>query len=157
MKTLPLALSAALLALSFTAPALAADSDSSGTGSTLPVTSPVDEDLQRFEDECRSRFNFGQGDLQGQGALLFKIRECVNQLQQEKRTAEKREKERERLRLREEREAVRRANISARMRHGFEASAERNALRLRGQGRSTTQSRDPKVYLKIRRSLRSTQ
>jgi len=95
-------------------------------------------------------FPFGQGDLEG--ALLFRLRECIVDKQHAKQIADDRAQELKRLSDRSEREKHRRETILVTRRRGYQDVLRKRMTRLGEQGGKST--RTGASYEKVRRSLR---
>lgn len=92
---------------------------------------PEEIQYQQWDTECRAVLPYGQGDLEA--ALLFKLRQCINQKQDAKRIADQRAYELDRLSNRSVREDARRAEIQKRMR-GSSIPLTQTLSRRTGQG-----------------------
>ncbi|MDD5751823.1 MAG: hypothetical protein PHS73_04890 [Candidatus Peribacteraceae bacterium] len=123
MRPTPLLLSFCLLASALPASLLAAE--------TIPDLTPEEIQYQQWDTECRALLPYGQGDLEA--ALLFKLRQCINQKQDAKRIADQRAYELDRLSNRSVREAARRAEVQKRMR-GSSIPLTQALSRRTGQG-----------------------
>jgi hypothetical protein len=96
-----------------------------------PKPPPTEEELrQQWDTECRALMPAGQGDLEG--ALLYKLRECIVEKKRLYDTAAKRAYELQRLSDRSEREAFRRQTILSRVR-GFQTIIDRMKERMIAQ------------------------
>lgn len=130
---------------------------------TLPLcalAANVDTDLtpaqveeQQWDTECRATLApYGQGDLEA--ALLYKLRQCINEKRTAKRIETEHAKELERLSQRDQREASRRAVTVSRLRSGAQQRIESAASRRTDQGTLLERLKIPGRYQKIHRTLR---
>ncbi|MDD5103798.1 MAG: hypothetical protein PHX93_05370 [Candidatus Peribacteraceae bacterium] len=100
---------------------------------------------QQWDSACRASLPFGQGDLEA--ALLYRLRQCINEKQNAWLIDEKQTQERERLSQRDLREQARRENVLSRLRAGVQQRianalprrAEQATLLLRYRTRSRYQ------------------
>ncbi|MFA5273754.1 MAG: hypothetical protein WC353_06390 [Candidatus Peribacter sp.] len=100
---------------------------------------------QQWDSACRAALPFGQGDLEA--ALLYRLRQCINEKQNAWLIDEKQTQERERLSQRDLREQARRENVLSRLRAGVQQRianalprrAEQATLLLRYRTRSRYQ------------------
>ncbi|OIO53013.1 hypothetical protein AUJ46_06345 [Candidatus Peregrinibacteria bacterium CG1_02_54_53] len=130
--------------LSISLPALATNVDEELT--------PVQVQQQQWDTECRATLPFGQGDLEG--ALLYRLRECINRKQNAMLIQQKQEKERERLSQREAREKARRENVLNRLRAGARQRIENALPRRAEQGTLLLRYRTRRRYQQVRDSIR---
>jgi hypothetical protein len=116
---------------------------------------PEQREEQQWETECRATLPYGQGDLEA--ALLFRLRQCINDKRNAKAIAEKLEKERKRLSDRNEREKERREAIRSRSRtsEGVRAIIERQLSLRSNQGKLFQQIRTRSNYQRIHSRVRS--
>lgn len=145
MRPLLTPLSLSLLCLATPLCALAANVNTDLT--------PAQVEEQQWDTECRATLEpYGQGDLEA--ALLYKLRQCINEKRTTKRIEENLTQERERLSQRDQREASRRAATFSRSRTGAQQRIESASSRRIDQGTLLKRLKTPSRYEKIHRTLR---
>lgn len=113
---------------------------------------PEQEQQQLWDTACRAHLPYGQGDLEA--ALLFKLRQCVNEKKNAWLIEQKEEKERERLSQRSEREKARRDTVLRHLRAGSRQRIENSLPRRAEQSTLLQRYRTRHRYQQVHESLR---
>lgn len=144
MRTSSVALGLILLQLTFPLSALALNAEEELT--------PAQIRQQLWDTECRTVLPFGQGDLAG--ALLTRLRQCINEKQNAWLIGQKRVQELERMSQRDLREQARRAAVLHRLRTGTQQRIEKTLPRRAEQSTLLLRYRSRNRYQQIHESLR---